>query len=77
MKPPFHLGESRHVPLFLFDAGQDCPGSFQLVDKLDPGTGIGLGGGAGFAVLEVVFTDRVVHDARTPALLRICRCPAG
>lgn len=52
MKPPFYLGESRRVPLFLFDAGQGRPGAFQLVDKLDPGTGIGLDGGAGFAVLK-------------------------
>ena len=76
MEPPFHLDESRHVLLFLFDAGQDCPGAFQLVDESYPGTGIGLDGGAGFAVLEVVFTDRVVHDAGPP-VSRICRYPAG
>ena len=76
MEPPFHLDESRHVLLFLFDAGQDCPGAFQLVDESYPGTGIGLDGGAGFTVLKKAFTDRVVHDARPPAS-RICRDPPG
>lgn len=65
-----------HSAFPLIYAGQGRPGVFQLVDKLDPGGGIGLGGGAGPAVLKVAFADRVVHDAGPP-VSRICRYPAG